>query len=147
MKIDRRTLLTRLAAGLGVISLAGFSIPFIRSLLPTRTYRQTLDVDLAGLRPGEAELVNWLGRQVFLVARPDDSYLVVYTNCTHLGCEVRLTREGNAFTGFECPCHQSSFDVMGRVEAGSAASRDLEVPDYIYTGSDTIRLLERIEQS
>lgn len=146
MKIDRRKLLKGLATGLGVIGITGFSIPFIRSLLPTRSYRQALDVDVAGLRPGEAELVNWLGRRVFVVARPKHEHLVVYTNCTHLGCEVRLTKEDGEFSGFECPCHQSAFDTAGRVEPGSAAKSDLEAPDYIYAGGDIIRLVERVSK-
>jgi ubiquinol-cytochrome c reductase iron-sulfur subunit len=44
--------------------------------------------------------------------------LVVYGNCTHLGC-VPLGNEGQ-FKGWFCPCHGSVFDTSGRVRAGPA---------------------------
>ncbi len=66
-------------------------------------------------------------------------HLVVFSNCTHLGCEVEpLTADG--FKGFSCPCHRSRFDIAGRVEKGSAAKKNLEVPYYEYVGREVIRL-------
>ena len=62
---------------------------------------------------------------------------VFYANCTHLGCEV-IAGEGG---GFECPCHQSQFDAAGRVVKGSAANINLEIPNYRFAGTDTIRLI------
>ena len=70
-------------------------------------------------------------------ARP--KYFLAFSNCTHLGCEVLPDVEG----GFECPCHQSTFDGAGRVRRGGAAKRNLEVPDYRFIGLETIRLLYR----
>lgn len=66
-------------------------------------------------------------------------HLVVYANCTHLGCEVAARFE-EAFEGFNCPCHFSRFDAAGRVEKGSAAKLNLEVPHYEYIGREVIRL-------
>lgn len=37
--------------------------------------------------------------------------------CTHLGCTVETTE-----TGFECPCHGSRFDRLGRVTHGPAGA-------------------------
>ncbi len=84
--------------------------------------------------------------------RPE--HLLVYANCTHLGCEVGLkdllddkTRDISGadkdsvyFAGFRCPCHSSEFDAAGRVEKGSAARFNLEVPNYDYVGRNVIRL-------
>ncbi len=46
-------------------------------------------------------------------------WLVVYGNCTHLGC-VPLGNEG-AFHGWVCPCHGSVFDTSGPHPAGTGA--------------------------
>jgi ubiquinol-cytochrome c reductase iron-sulfur subunit len=66
-------------------------------------------------------------------------HLLVYSNCTHLGCEVEFTTD-ERFTGFRCPCHRSEYDIAGRVEKGAAAKLNLEVPDYEYIGRTMIRL-------
>ena len=66
-------------------------------------------------------------------------HLLVYANCTHLGCEVDFTAEAS-LTGFRCPCHQSEYDIAGRVEKGAAAKLNLEVPEYEYIGRTMIRL-------
>jgi ubiquinol-cytochrome c reductase iron-sulfur subunit len=70
----------------------------------------------------------------------ENRHLVVFANCTHLGCEVEAKRTAGEFSGFRCPCHQSDFDVAGRVEKGSAAKLNLEVPEYQYAGEHVIRL-------
>ena len=62
-------------------------------------------------------------------------YFIAYANCTHLGCEVVVDKGG-----FKCPCHQSLFDFSGRIRRGGAAKRNLDIPDYRFTTSDTIRL-------
>ena len=66
-------------------------------------------------------------------------HLLVYANCTHLGCEVDFT-QGAMLTGFRCPCHRSEYDIAGRVEKGAAAKLNLEVPEYEYIGRTMIRL-------
>ena len=66
-------------------------------------------------------------------------HLLVYANCTHLGCEVDFTA-GARLAGFRCPCHRSEYDIAGRVEKGAAAKLNLEVPEYEYVGRTVIRL-------
>jgi len=66
-------------------------------------------------------------------------HLLVYANCTHLGCEVDFTA-GARLAGFRCPCHRSDYDIAGRVEKGAAAKLNLEVPEYEYVGRTMIRL-------
>ena len=75
----------------------------------------------------------WRSRQ------PD--LLIVYKNCTHLGCEVSLQMTEEEL-GFECPCHRSEFDRAGRVSKKSIASFNLEVPNYQYLSRNTIKLLK-----
>lgn len=66
-------------------------------------------------------------------------HLLVYANCTHLGCEVDFNT-GAEVAGFRCPCHRSEYDIAGRVEKGAAAKLNLEVPEYEYLGRTMIRL-------
>ena len=71
--------------------------------------------------------------------RPD--ILIVYKNCTHLGCEVSVhpkTQEA----GFECPCHSSRFDASGRVYKEAVASFNLEIPDYKFVSRNLVRLIK-----
>lgn len=144
--MNRRQLLVRIVGGFSLVALAGLSVPFLRSLFPSFGRHTYLDVDIEDLAAGEARLVRWLGRHVYIVAGQDAPPLVVYANCTHLGCEIELKSENDTFAGFRCPCHRSEFDVLGRVEPGSAARRDLDVPDFRRIGQHTIRLQDLPEE-
>ena len=64
--------------------------------------------------------------------------------CTHLGCsptfrpEVAPADLGPEWLGgFFCPCHQSKFDLAGRVFKGVPAPTNLVIPPYKYL-SDTL---------
>lgn len=74
----------------------------------------------------------------------DPKYLVVKGVCTHLGCSPTKRAEVGAAAGdlgadwpggYFCPCHQSKFDLSGRVFKGMPAPRNLEVPPYIIAGT------------
>jgi len=59
--------------------------------------------------------------------------------CTHLGCSPTFRPEvapadlgGDWLGGFFCPCHQSKFDLAGRVFKGVPAPTNLVVPPYKY---------------
>jgi ubiquinol-cytochrome c reductase iron-sulfur subunit len=65
--------------------------------------------------------------------------------CTHLGCSPTFRPEiapadlGNDWQGgFFCPCHQSKFDLAGRVYAGVPAPTNLVVPPHRYVGETKI---------
>jgi len=65
--------------------------------------------------------------------------LVVVGICTHLGCSPTYRPEvgpadlgGDWLGGFFCPCHQSKFDLAGRVFKGVPAPTNLVVPPYHY---------------
>ncbi len=77
--MNRRQFLTRVVAGFSAIAAVGFSIPFLRSLLPSLPQESTLDVDLSLLGPGEVKRVNWLGRPV-LIQKRDAAALSVIAN-------------------------------------------------------------------
>jgi ubiquinol-cytochrome c reductase iron-sulfur subunit len=64
---------------------------------------------------------------------------VIVGICTHLGCVPGYVPEmlpqpydPNWKGGFFCPCHQSRFDLAGRVFDGVPAPANLEIPPYHY---------------
>lgn len=86
-------------------------------------------VDVASLRDPEADAKR--------VKAGKDQWLVVYGNCTHLGC-VPLGNEG-AYKGWFCPCHGSVFDTSGRIRQGPAPT-NLPLPPYEFVSDTKIRI-------
>ncbi|MFC4727879.1 ubiquinol-cytochrome c reductase iron-sulfur subunit [Coralloluteibacterium thermophilus] len=72
--------------------------------------------------------------------------------CTHLGC-VPLHRpevqpqpwDANWQGGFFCPCHNSFYDLAGRVYQGMPAPDNLRVPPYRFVGDDVVLIGEAPE--
>ncbi len=71
--------------------------------------------------------------------------LVAIGICTHLGCSPKYYPEmvSQRFDsewkgGFYCPCHNSRFDMAGRVFSGSPASRNLDIPPYMFVDDNTL---------
>ncbi len=120
-----------------------------------------VEVDLTPIAEGQIVKVFWRGKLIFIRHRtpeeikaaedvnvaslrdpqPDSArvkdgkaqWLVVYGNCTHLGC-VPLGNSGE-YNGWFCPCHGSVFDTSGRVRGGPAPI-NLPIPPYAFA-SDT----------
>lgn len=126
-----------------------------------------IDVDLAPIQPGQIINVFWRGKLIFVRNRsekeikeaedvklsdlidpqPDsarvkkghEKWLVVYGNCTHLGC-VPIGHQG-PYEGWFCPCHGSLYDTSGRVRRGPAPL-NLPVPPYAFAGDTKIKIGE-----
>ncbi len=126
-----------------------------------------VDLDLTPIAPGQIVKIFWRGKLIFVRhltevelaesravplpelrdpqthdARTKDGkaqWLVVYGNCTHLGC-VPLGHAG-PFDGWFCPCHGSVFDTSGRVRAGPAPI-NLPIPPYTFVSDSQIRIGE-----
>ncbi len=71
--------------------------------------------------------------------------LVLVGLCPHLFCSPTpyITLRAESFDtewqgGFFCPCHGSRFDLAGRVYSGSPASRNMQVPPYMYESDDVL---------
>lgn len=84
-----------------------------------------------------------------LVRSIKPEYLVVVGICTHLGCSPEYVPEPgpkpfNATWpgGFFCPCHNSMYDLAGRVFEGVPAPANLPVPPYRYLDDQRILLGE-----
>ena len=72
-----------------------------------------------------------------------DNYWIAIGICTHLGCSPTFRPEiapadlgPDWLGGFFCPCHQSKFDLAGRVYKGVPAPTNLVIPPHKYL-SDT----------
>jgi ubiquinol-cytochrome c reductase iron-sulfur subunit len=126
-----------------------------------------VEVDLTPIVEGQIVKVFWRGKLIFVRNRsqaeiaaardaniaslpdpqPDqarvkeghDNWLVVYGNCTHLGC-VPLGNEGQ-YKGWLCPCHGSVFDTSGRIRQGPAPI-NLPIPPYAFVSDTKIRIGE-----
>ena len=126
-----------------------------------------LEVDLSPIQEGQIVNVFWRGKLIFVrhrtekeikeaaavpmkdlidpqadAARVKDGHakwLVVYGNCTHLGC-VPIGHQGQ-YEGWSCPCHGSLYDTSGRVRRGPAPT-NLPVPPYAFETDAKIRIGE-----
>jgi nitrite reductase/ring-hydroxylating ferredoxin subunit len=73
--------------------------------------------DLADLAPGEGRIVE-MNKEKIGVYRDDQGNLhAVSTVCTHRGCTVGWN---SAEKTWDCPCHGSRYDPLGRVIHGPA---------------------------
>lgn len=124
-----------------------------------------VDLDLAPIQAGQIVKLFWRGKLIFVRNRTEAelaalrkvdvaslrepqtdaartkeghaNWLVVYGNCTHLGC-VPIDF-GGEYKGWFCPCHGSIFDASGRARGGPAPS-NLPVPPYAFTSDSKIRI-------
>ena len=83
-----------------------------------------------------------------------DNVLVMIGICTHLGCSPTYRPEvapadlgPDWLGGFFCPCHQSKFDLAGRVYRGVPAPLNLPVPPHSYLTDTRIRVGEETKAS
>lgn len=70
---------------------------------------------------------------------------VIVGICTHLGCSPTFVPEmqpqpfdADWKGGFYCPCHNSRFDIAGRVYGGMPAPSNLKVPPHRYIDDNHI---------
>lgn len=126
-----------------------------------------VELELAPIAEGQIVKVFWRGRLIFVRhLTPDEikaaenvdlstlrdpqpfaarvkegkpGWLIVYGNCTHLGC-VPLGQQGE-YKGWFCPCHGSVFDTAGRIRQGPAPI-NLPIPPYTFVSDTKIRIGE-----
>lgn len=74
---------------------------------------------IADFAPGKTKEVVLGGRKVLVARLSNGDWSAVSAVCTHLGCSVRLDREGNEEV-FSCNCHNSRFSLDGTNLSGPA---------------------------
>jgi len=58
-------------------------------------------------------VVHFSNSRFYLIRSQEGGFLAVYQRCTHLGCSVEWEADKGQFF---CPCHASSFDMVGNVQ-------------------------------
>jgi ubiquinol-cytochrome c reductase iron-sulfur subunit len=124
-----------------------------------------VEIDLGPIAEGQIVKLFWRGKLIFVRHRtkseiedarnapitalkdpqPDSArvkdgkaqWLIVFGNCTHLGC-VPLGQQGD-YKGWFCPCHGSVFDTSGRIRQGPAPV-NLPVPPYSFVSDTKVRI-------
>lgn len=69
--------------------------------------------------PGQRKEVIFGGKKVLVARLNSGDWAAVSAVCTHLGCSVRLERDGNEEV-FACNCHNSKFSIDGTNLSGPA---------------------------
>lgn len=129
-----------------------------------------IEVDLSPIAEGQIIKLFWRGKLIFVRNRtkkeieearkvnvatlPDpatdqsrvkegkDQWLIVFGNCTHLGCIPLGATPGDNkgdFDGWFCPCHGSHYDTSGRIRKGPAPL-NLPVPPYAFQSDTKIKI-------
>jgi len=110
----RRNFLRQLS--LIMVSVAGFLafLSLFRFAIP-KLSRTDKRVNIG--RPGSFFLndYTYVPEHKIYIYRDNTGVRVVSSSCTHLGCAIEKTD-----TGFQCPCHGSSYDKKGNILSGPA---------------------------
>ncbi|PSB91592.1 ubiquinol-cytochrome c reductase iron-sulfur subunit [Candidatus Pandoraea novymonadis] len=123
--------------------------------LPVWIVWRTSD-DMDSLEKVKPELVDPESKEVFSYPMPEfcnNAYrarierkdlLVVIGICTHLGCIPLGPYVANSlaalgtYPGFLCPCHGSTYDMSGRVFKNNLASKNLDIPRFMFLSETKI---------
>jgi ubiquinol-cytochrome c reductase iron-sulfur subunit len=160
-------LTTGVAGAIGVAFTAWPFISSLAPDAETIAAGAPVELDLEPIAAGQIVKVFWRGKLIFVRHRteeeikaaqdvnvaslrdpqPDSArvkeghapWLIVYGNCTHLGC-VPLGQQGE-YKGWFCPCHGSVFDTSGRVRGGPAPV-NLPIPPYTFVSDTKVRIGE-----
>ena len=104
-----------------------------------------LDARLRDPKSDNPEQQPEYAKNAYRSIKPEIAVLV--GTCTHLGCSplFKPELEPQPFDtewkgGFYCPCHQSRFDLAGRVYQGVPAPTNLKVPPYHFIDDEHIEI-------
>jgi nitrite reductase/ring-hydroxylating ferredoxin subunit len=74
------------------------------------------------------------GRTVNITRRGTDGtaadFIALSSTCPHLGCQVRWEAQNNRYF---CPCHNGTFDPLGKATGGPPGDAGLSLPRYLLT--------------
>jgi len=113
---SRRDLLGKLGAGMFVGASALCAAVAGRSLVPLATPEPSQQLKIGPPEDYPVGTVKSFEDQNVIVFRDAKGLFAISTVCTHLGCIVSYDPE----SGFECPCHGSTFTPDGTVTKGPA---------------------------
>lgn len=90
---------------------------FLRFLFPRAFYEPGTRYKVGKPSDFPKGAVRFLSDRRVFVLHDDGGVFAISAVCTHLGCVVT-----QASAGYQCPCHGSTFDPVGRVTHGPAPS-------------------------
>lgn len=130
--IDRRNFIRCVGVFLGVII-----------TLPARLVRaKSLAIPLAKAKKlekaGGSMILKVKGQQVLFIRDTKETIHALDPICTHKGCAVAYNKKAKRI---DCPCHQSVFNLEGRVVTGPA-SKPLKAYDAKLDGDRIILALD-----
>ena len=67
--------------------------------------------------PGHGGIVFWKGKKLGVYKDESGALWPVEIRCPHLGCQLEWNPDEHSW---DCPCHGSRFDYLGRLLSGPA---------------------------
>jgi len=121
---SRRTLLTGLATGLGLLTAAGAGIPVVGFLRPPMDTLADPTTGRAGsatrLAVGAARSIAFLGHPVLVIRLDHERFVAFSATCTYMrDCKLHWDADRRQLI---CPCHGGVFDIHGGVVRGPAST-------------------------
>jgi Rieske Fe-S protein len=115
----RRTILSWIAGGGALASVASFLYPVIKFLIPPLVTEAAVNEASGGkvgeLKPNSGKIIKFGSKPALLVRVNDTEYKAFSAVCTHLNCTVQY-RDTNH--NIWCACHNGTYDLSGKVIGG-----------------------------
>lgn len=118
--VSRRAFLGLAAFGTAILSAVGVIAGSLRLVKPNVYYEETKKFKIGKPENFPVGTFKKLDEKNMFIFSDDDGIYAISAVCTHLGCIVYQTE-----WGFQCPCHGSKYDSVGRI-IGGPAPRPLE---------------------
>lgn len=106
---------------MGVKKFLKQGISYLPNLIKGRTMK--VDSNLESLKVGEGKIIEENGQKVAAYRSENGKIIKLNATCTHMKCIVSWDKENKNWV---CPCHQSRFDISGKVLEGPA-KKDLKI--------------------
>ena len=114
-QVSRRGFLGLAAVGTVFLSFLAVLVGALRLVKPNVFYEESRKVKIGVPAEFPVGVVKLLEDKKAFIYSNADGFHAISQVCTHLGCLVSRTE-----AGFQCPCHGSKFNAVGKVTAGPA---------------------------
>ncbi len=114
---SRRKFLETLGKFSFFAGLSGIVMASMRFLLPNVLYEPPSIFTVGVIKDFPPDSVTFLEENRLFIFRQAEGFYAVSSICSHLGCNVKWQ---DNITGFDCPCHGSTFDKNGKNVSGPA---------------------------
>ncbi len=126
----------KLLAWFALLCIVLFSLRYVFNV-PTQPRGGTQALDVATLAINQSLSFSRLGREMLLVRRSADDFLLVYQRSPEFGCLLVLS-VGQKEANLKDPCTGDLFDLQGKVLPNQRAKRDLKPLPYRWLSPDKV---------